>query len=120
MSVTIDIGSAVDLANAIGTVDAATSGAFVFDFGANITLSAQLGTIGLGTGVTLTIEGNGDTLDGGGIYEGLFVNSGALTINNLTIADAVAQGGNSVLVVVAPAWAGDCSSGPPAPCHWMA
>ena len=63
-------------------------------------------TINLTGGVTLTagdlpalqatnvtINGNGHVLSGGGSYRGLFVYSGSAQVQDLTIADAVAQGG---------------------------
>jgi hypothetical protein len=41
----------------------------------------------------LTINGVGNALNGGGTYRGLFVYSGHVTIENLTIENAVANGG---------------------------
>ena len=42
----------------------------------------------------LSILGNGNTLDGGGQDDGLYAYSGNVTISDLTIANAVAKGGN--------------------------
>jgi hypothetical protein len=55
----------------------------------NIALPA----IHLAPGVTLDIEGNGGTLDGGGVQRGLFVYSGTVTIENLSLNDFAALGG---------------------------
>ena len=44
-------------------------------------------------GGSLTINGNGHTLSGAGTYRGLFVGSGAVSVNGLTIADTAATGG---------------------------
>ncbi|HEY0909238.1 MAG TPA: Hint domain-containing protein [Bradyrhizobium sp.] len=41
-----------------------------------------------------TSDGKGITLVGGGLYQGLFVHSGTVSIDNLTITDAVATGDN--------------------------
>ena len=70
----------------------------------------QLGGQGLGPGAgfnpypllrpasgTLTIEGGGGTLDGGGINRPFFVYSGAVTIRNLTLANSRAFGGDGHL-----------------------
>ena len=64
-------------------------------------------TINLNTAVTLTtgdlpalqgtgttISGNGNTLNGGNSFRGLLVYSGTTRVENLTIANAVAQGGD--------------------------
>jgi hypothetical protein len=61
--------------------------------GATLTEAAQLSAVNLAAGDTLTIKGAGSTLDGGHRYNGLFVYSGAVTIQNLTIANAKAVGG---------------------------
>ncbi|HEX4347005.1 MAG TPA: autotransporter-associated beta strand repeat-containing protein, partial [Vicinamibacterales bacterium] len=66
-------------------------------FDASITLASELPNLGV-TG--LTIDGNGHTLSGNNQYRGLIVgipdfsaSPVAVTIQNLTIANAVAQGG---------------------------
>ncbi len=41
----------------------------------------------------VTIDGQGNTLNGGGVARGLFVYSGTVAIGNLTISNALAQGG---------------------------
>ena len=55
------------------TLASKTSGSFTIDLGANITLSSDLEAINLEGGVTLTLNGEGDTLNGGGDHRGLFV-----------------------------------------------
>jgi hypothetical protein len=69
-----------------GTIDLAA--------GATIDLTGALNQIDLPTGAGLTIIGNGATIDGLGNQEGFFVQQGSLTLDNLTIANAVARGGN--------------------------
>ena len=69
------------------------------------TLSVILGAITIDN-VTpgldnLTIDGQGHTLDGANTYRGLFVYSGAVAINNLSINDALAQGGTAVIRIAA-------------------
>ena len=46
---------------------------------------------------TLTVEGDGATLDGGGMNRPFFVYSGAVKIRNVTLANTKASGGNGVL-----------------------
>src|SRR5271166_3413915 len=73
--------------------EAANSGAFQIQLGANITLASALEAINLKSGVTLDIAGGNFALNGGGSQRGLFVYSGTVTIENLTIENAVAEGG---------------------------
>ena len=61
--------------------------------GAAINLTTPLEAINLKTGVTLDIEGQGATLNGGGSQRGLFVYSGVVTVENLTLANMKAVGG---------------------------
>jgi len=61
---------------------------------ASIGESADLSAINnANTLVSLVIDGNGGTLDGGSHYQGFFVYAGDVTIENLTIANAAAIGG---------------------------
>ena len=73
---------------------AANSGAYqiVLASSASIALTSELSLINLQAGVTLTIEGNGATLDGRGNQHGLVVYSGQVTIADLTIEHAVVHG----------------------------
>jgi Hint domain len=94
-----------ELNTAIETADnpnAASGTTFEIDLGAgaDIELSSALESINLASGVTLDIVGNGATLDGknestGASYDerGFFVYAGSVTIQNLTLANMVAQGG---------------------------
>ena len=61
--------------------------------GATLTESADISAINLIGADTLTINGLGAVLNGAGAYQGLFAYSGATTIENLTIENAVAKGG---------------------------
>ena len=60
-----------------------------------------LGTITLTSGdlnalnSNITLNGNGNTLSGNNAYRGLFVYSGTVAINDLTIENAVASGGDA-------------------------
>ena len=61
--------------------------------GATLTESADISAIDLTGKDTLTIGGQAATFDRAGKYRGLFVYSGATTIENLTVENAIAQGG---------------------------
>ncbi|TPN80966.1 hypothetical protein FJ980_30655, partial [Mesorhizobium sp. B1-1-5] len=58
-------------------------------FTANVTLSANLPTVQK----DVTIDGGNFTLSGNNQYRGLLVQSGTVVVNDLTIANAKAQGG---------------------------
>jgi hypothetical protein len=66
---------------------------YVINITGNISLTSELLAINLPSGSTLDIEGNGFKLDGGGSQRGLFVYSGVVTIEDLTLANMLAQGG---------------------------
>ena len=61
--------------------------------GATLTESADVAAINLAGGDTLTIGGQGALLNGAGAHRSLFAYAGGVTINNLTIENAVARGG---------------------------
>ncbi len=90
----------LSLDNAIKQINAATSGSYEIDLGSDITLGndastgGQLVPIELQSGVTLTINGNGHTLDGAHAFRGLFVYSGTVTVEHLSLNDMAAVGGN--------------------------
>jgi hypothetical protein len=97
-----DVATAAALNAAILTADGETSGAYEIDL-ASTTISLDPGAvatallaINLKSGVTLDIKGatnGGSILDGAGLERGLFVYSGVVTIENLTIRNTVAVGG---------------------------
>ncbi len=97
------ITDAADLAADIKLIDQGGSDgyqevgySFTFDLSGTTvaTLTQQLDAINLDAGSSLTIVGNGDTVDGGGTYNGLFVYAGTVSVENLTIANARAVGGS--------------------------
>ncbi|MVT75951.1 adhesin, partial [Bradyrhizobium cajani] len=93
------ITSAADLAADIAAID--LTGAYshanthyTFNIVGDLVLSTQLAAFNLASGDTLTIHGNGHTLDAHGL-PGLFVYSGTIDIDNLSVINAVAKGGDS-------------------------
>ncbi|WP_419727803.1 beta strand repeat-containing protein [Lichenicola sp.] len=90
----IDVANAGQLDAAIAIVDTATSGqSYTIAFTHSITETANPMALNLANGVNVTIDGNGYTLDGANSYRGLFVYAGTVTIQNLTIQNAIAVGG---------------------------
>jgi autotransporter-associated beta strand protein/autotransporter passenger strand-loop-strand repeat protein len=67
---------------------------YTIDLTGNIDLTQALFGINLDAGSTLTIDGDGYTIDGEGDQRGFFVYSGDVILENLAITDAVAKGGN--------------------------
>jgi hypothetical protein len=99
---TITVHSQADLNHAIELVNADTQGdAFDIVFGGNITEGTDPGQPGglyviNSSTADVTINGSGYFLSGGGVDGGFGVMSSKLvTIQNLTIEDTVAQGGNA-------------------------
>ncbi len=117
--VDIKVATLDQLNAAIGHVDGQTTGSYDIQLTGNITAGTSSNTnvalfyngsavivkgtvlpasnepyaVNLASGVNLTIDGGGNTLSGAGAYRGLFVYNGNVTIQNLTIANAKAQGG---------------------------
>lgn len=69
-------------------------GSYTITLGSNVKLDTDLLAVNLGASGSLTLQGAGHTIDGSGTYRGFFDYAGALIIDNLTIANAVARGGN--------------------------
>ena len=81
------------LADAIGVADASPSPTNWLALAPGTTVeTADMPAVDLASGVTLTIDGEGD-FSGAGEYRGLFDYAGALSVENLTIAHARAVGG---------------------------
>jgi autotransporter-associated beta strand protein len=66
---------------------------YTIDLTNDVTLTTDPLAINLATGGSLTLNGHGHALDGGGVGRGLFVFAGSVTIGDLTIQNAVAAGG---------------------------
>jgi len=107
---TFMVSNQLELNQAIAFLDSTlASGAYTIDFAQSITENTDAGdniafdgkmlsavpdlyAFNLASNVSVTLNGNGDTLDGNG-YNALFVYQGDVTVENLTIADATATGG---------------------------
>jgi len=92
------VASETDLNAALAAIDltgtqSLPNTSYTISFDGDIALSTDLWAINLASGDTLTIIGNGHTLDAGGATRGFFDYTGAVVIDNLTIANAVATGG---------------------------
>ncbi len=88
----IPVGNEADFAQAIIDINNNPTGDYRLVFGANVTLSSPVRPIELTTG-SLTVVGDGHSIDGGGVARPFFIESGAVRIENLTIAGGLAQGG---------------------------
>lgn len=119
---TIQVSTLDQLDAAIGFVDAQTSGSYTIeltgdiaagtspDVGTQLTdpqghaeavngrpvfATNQIYALNLAAGVDVAIEGNGHTLSGADTSRGLFVYSGAVAVDDLTITHAKATGGDA-------------------------
>ena len=92
------VGNEADLNAILASIDVPGAGAppdlaYTITLTSSFTLASDLDAINLASGDTLTINGAGYTIDGAGSYRGFFDYAGALTLENLTIQNAVASGG---------------------------
>jgi autotransporter-associated beta strand protein len=91
---TCTVASASDLVNALTTIGT-TPGTYTVNITANITLTAGTTLPAItGSANNVTINGNNHTLDGGAVQRGFFVYQGTAAINDLTIQNTKAAGGN--------------------------
>jgi hypothetical protein len=78
--------------------NAASNTTYTITLNSDITLnsatSSDLLAINLSTNSSLVIVGNNHTINGSNVQRGLFVYSGNVTVDNLTLANMVAAGGN--------------------------
>jgi hypothetical protein len=86
---TSTVTTIAELNDVLVQVAGMTSGDYEIDLGANATiaLTTALEAINLQSGVTLAIKGNGATLDGQNTQRGLFVYSGIVAVDDLTLAN---------------------------------
>jgi autotransporter-associated beta strand protein len=92
----INVSDGASLSAAIAQVDSNAATSYVINIQNNITLSgAAADTLNaFNTTSNVTVNGGGFTLDGGGVQRGFFVYAGNVAINNLTIQNTQALGGN--------------------------
>ena len=95
---TFSAGSASSLALDIeqinsGGADAGTNQSYTITLTADIALNAGLPAINLQSGSSLTIVGQGYSINGGSAYNGLFLHAGSLVLQDITIENMLARGG---------------------------
>ncbi len=77
-----------------GGTDAQTDTAYTITLSANIALSAALTAVSLASGSSLTVIGQGYTIDGGNAEAGFVISNGTVSLDGLTLSDLIAQGGD--------------------------
>ncbi len=82
----INVGNSTDFYNAINTIDNNPTGNYTLNLTANVTMSQQALAI-VSTG-NITVAGNGYTINGAGAYRPFFIESGNVSLENLTISNA--------------------------------
>ncbi|HZL01068.1 MAG TPA: flagellar basal body FlgE domain-containing protein, partial [Caulobacteraceae bacterium] len=95
---TVTVSTAAGLAQAIDLADSLTGNgrSLTIDLaaGAPLLLTAALPAIQLAAGVSLTINGSGNTINGGGAVRDLLVASGNVFVENLTLTGGAAASGD--------------------------
>ncbi|WP_283807762.1 autotransporter domain-containing protein [Bradyrhizobium mercantei] len=90
----LNASDGASLVTALTTIDNNPGISYTLNITNNITLTAGTTLPVINSSSSVTINGGNFTLDGGGVQRGLFVYSGTVAVNNLTIQNAVAKGGN--------------------------
>ncbi|WP_457150155.1 SdrD B-like domain-containing protein [Mesorhizobium sp. P5_C1] len=91
--------------NAAITAIAGRAGTDIFNFTTSFTLSGNMTSLFLTAGENLTINGNGQTIDGANTYGGFVIEHGTVAINDLDIVHTTARGGTGGV------WQGNGSGG---------
>ncbi|OJY65292.1 MAG: hypothetical protein BGP12_19035 [Rhodospirillales bacterium 70-18] len=88
------VTTAAELAQDITDLSGQT-GSFTITIGADFTLDRALSPLVMGSGGTVSILGGGHTISGANTYQGLFVATGTVALDSLTLANMKAHGGNA-------------------------
>lgn len=83
---TINIGSETDLNNAIQTINSNPTNTYTLNFTSGFSLNQPV--LQLSSQATVNLAGNSVTIDGGGLYQPLIVESGTVKVQNLNIINA--------------------------------
>ncbi len=87
----ISVSNSTDFTNAIQTINNNPNTSYTLNLTANVTMSQQV--LAIESNATITVVGNGHTIDGASLYRPFFVESGTVALQNLTVANGMAQGG---------------------------
>ena len=90
---TFEVNNFADFQNALRSIALDPSSDHTININANITMTGNVAPIAVDMGKNVTINGNGNQIDGGGAYRPFFAHQGNITIKDLTIQNARAQGG---------------------------
>ncbi|MCC8968846.1 autotransporter outer membrane beta-barrel domain-containing protein, partial [Bradyrhizobium sp. Pear76] len=90
----LNASDGASLVAALATIDNNPGTSYTLNITNNITLTGATTLPVINSSSNVTINGGNFTLDGGGVQRGFFVYSGTVAVNNLTIQNAVAKGGN--------------------------
>jgi uncharacterized protein with beta-barrel porin domain len=67
---------------------------YVININSSFTMTSQAAPLAVRPGQSITVNGNGNTIDGNGQFRPFFVLDGQVSINNLTVANGRAAGGD--------------------------
>ncbi|WP_375782739.1 autotransporter domain-containing protein [Bradyrhizobium sp. Pha-3] len=90
----LNASDGASLVAALTTIDSNPGRSYTVNITSNITLTGGTTLPIINSSSNVTINGGNFTLDGGGVQRGFFVYSGTVAVNNLTIQNAVARGGD--------------------------
>ncbi len=90
---TFNVSTFGDFQSALQSIALDPSSDHTININANITMAGNVAPIAVDAGKNVTINGNGNRIDGGGAYRPFFAHQGNITIKDLTIQNARAQGG---------------------------
>ncbi|HHK41466.1 MAG TPA: hypothetical protein ENJ50_03520, partial [Planctomycetaceae bacterium] len=90
---TFTVNNFADFQNALQSIALDPANDHTININANITMTGNVAPIAVNAGRSVIINGNGYRIDGGNAYRPFFAHQGNITIRDLTIENARAQGG---------------------------
>ena len=90
----LNVSNSSDFATAAQTIFSSPNQDYEVNINASFTMNGVVAPLQTGASNSVTIRGNGNTIDGNDQFRPFFVLQGNVTIENLTVQNARAAGGN--------------------------
>jgi hypothetical protein len=93
----INVSDSTSFATACNTIFFNPGVSYIVNINSSFTMTGVVAPLQVVGSSTITVNGNGNTINGGGLFRPFFVLNGTVNINNLTVSNAAAIGGSGGL-----------------------